>query len=63
MMRRSVFNDEWSEVDLVEHSRDCDDYAMEVEYRYCDGTAVVSMNRDALRALGQSLIDFANERE
>jgi hypothetical protein len=63
MIRETVINTQLAVVEIVEHSRDCDNYSIEIEYSYSDGTSVISLTRDGLRDLGQSLIDFANERE
>jgi hypothetical protein len=62
-MRTNLINTHESELDVVENNRDCDDYTLEIEDRWCDGTAVVHMTRSELRELGQELIDYANERE
>lgn len=63
MIRKTVLTTGQHEIELVEHCRDCDEYSIEIECRYGYGIMIVSLTRDGLRDLGQSLIDFANERE
>ena len=60
-MRTNLIDTYESEMDVVEHGHD--DYALEIEDRWCEGTAVVLMTRNELRELGQKMLDYANERE